>query len=107
MQKNKINKMYLVSNEIAVLEILMGLDKNDRKILESTNIKFYVHVFFSQLSDHYLYCHITLKLQISSPLYKNYAKGGIRTRGSSLGVPRRRALTSHASMLNLSLPILV
>lgn len=100
--------MYLVSNEIAVLEILVGLDildKNDWKILESTNIKFYVHVFFHSWS--YLYCHITLKLQISSPLYKNYAMGGIRTRGSSLGVPRRRALTSHASMLNLSLPILV
>lgn len=46
MQKNKINKIYLMSNEIAVLEILVGLDKNDWKILESTNIKFYVHVFF-------------------------------------------------------------
>lgn len=50
--------MYLMSNEIAVLEILVGLDKNDWKILESTNIKFYVHVFFSQLSDHI--CIVTL-----------------------------------------------
>lgn len=106
MQKNKINKMYLVSNEIAVLEILMGLDKNDRKILESTNIKFYVHVFFSQLSDHYLYCHITLKLQISSPLYKNHAKGGIRTRGYRLTVPRLNESRNNVRSSELLLTVI-
>lgn len=47
--------MYLVSNEIAVLEILMGLDKNDWKIPISNSMFMF---FFSQLSDHI--CIVTL-----------------------------------------------